>query len=105
MNRSNPVHLEMNCFKRSHAARRSRIEASARSHPMDHLSVYADRPVAFIGRYIRLRPMAHGIVLISVLGAVGCSVCTQYGIKLLVDALSRGTEGGGAVWFAYAVVI
>ena len=66
---------------------------------MADLCSYASRPLAFIFRYLRLRPLAHGAILIAVLGAVICSVCTQYGVKFLVDTLSRGATAD--VWTAF----
>lgn len=69
---------------------------------MEDLSRYADRPFAFIGRYVRAQPVAHGVILAAVLGAVGCSIGTQYGVKHLVDTLSQGTAAGNAAWFAFA---
>ena len=59
---------------------------------MENLSAYADRPIAFFARYVRRHGFAHAIILSSVAAAVLCSVMTQYGVKLLVDALtnSRG---------------
>lgn len=73
---------------------------------MDQLCRYASRPFAFLGRYVRLHPLSHTVILISVLGAVGCSVSTQYGVKALVDALSRGPGNGhAAVWGAFALLV
>ena len=51
---------------------------------------YAQRPFALLGHYIGTRPIAHAAILIAVLGAVGCSVGAQYGVKVLVDTLSAG---------------
>ena len=56
---------------------------------MAELCGYASRPLAFIFRYIRLRPLSHAVILVAVLGAVACSVGTQYGVKFLVDTLSE----------------
>ncbi|HEY1723185.1 MAG TPA: ABC transporter transmembrane domain-containing protein, partial [Magnetospirillaceae bacterium] len=64
-------------------------------------SDYASRPIAFLLRYLLTRPIAHIVILVSVLGAVGCSVATQYGMKYLVDTLS----GSGAIWTAFAVLV
>ena len=72
--------------------------------PMQDLSVYAHRPLAFSTRYIRLRPISHAIILAAVLGAVICSVSTQYGIKLLVDALSSPERDTSAVWSAFSIL-
>jgi ATP-binding cassette subfamily B protein len=69
---------------------------------MAELCGYASRPLAFIFRYIRLRPLAHIVILIAVLGAVTCSVGTQYGVKFLVDTLSKGH--GAGVWTAFALL-
>jgi ATP-binding cassette, subfamily B, bacterial len=69
---------------------------------MADLCEYAHRPLAFIVRYIRLRPLSHGVILVAVLGAVACSVCTQYGVKFLVDTLAHGASAG--VWTAFALL-
>jgi ATP-binding cassette subfamily B protein len=66
---------------------------------------YADRPLAYLARYIRLRPVPHGVILLAVLAAVTCSVSTQYGIKFLVDALSAGPEGTVSVWVPFGVLV
>jgi ATP-binding cassette subfamily B protein len=60
---------------------------------------YAGRPLAFILRYVRQRPIAHTTVLSAVLAAVACSIGTQYGVKYLVDTLSHGASAG--VWTAF----
>ena len=43
-------------------------------------------------------------ILAAVLGAVGCSVCTQYGVKKLVDVLV-GRTTARAVWLAFALLV
>jgi ATP-binding cassette subfamily B protein len=63
---------------------------------------YAGRPLAFILRYVRRRPIAHAIVLAAVLAAVACSVGAQYGVKYLVDTLSQGATAG--VWTAFILL-
>ena len=57
---------------------------------MTDLCRYARHPFAFLGRYIAMRRVPHAIILVAVLAAVACSVSSQYGIKVLVDALSAG---------------
>jgi ATP-binding cassette subfamily B protein len=59
---------------------------------MDELCKYANRPFAFIGRYLRRRRIAHLAILIAVVGAVSCSVATQYGVKFLIDTLAQGPK-------------
>ena len=66
---------------------------------------YAHRPLAFFGRYAARRWLSHAVILAAVLGAVTCSVSTQYGIKFLVDTLAAGQDGGGRPWHAFAVVV
>jgi ATP-binding cassette, subfamily B, bacterial len=61
---------------------------------MDNACRYADRPIAFVARYVMMRPIAHAVIIIAVLAAVGCSVGAQYGIKVLVDTLAGGLYGG-----------
>src|SRR5262245_31571581 len=71
---------------------------------MDSVSDYAQRPVAFLLRYVRRRPVSHAAILLAVIGAVGCSVSSQYGVKFLVDTLST-RPGGDAVWLAFAFLV
>ncbi len=73
---------------------------------MDYLSGYAHRPFAFVMRYIRMRALSHSIIFIAILGAVACSVGTQYGIKNLVDGLSAGPANAGTlIWWAFGILI
>lgn len=72
---------------------------------MDHLSGYAHRPFSFVLRYLRQRPGTHAVILTAVLGAVACSVGTQYGVKSLVDALSGGPSQSGNVWLAFVLLM
>jgi ATP-binding cassette subfamily B protein len=65
---------------------------------------YADHPLAFMFRYVRLRPGSHLLILIAVMAAVACSVSTQYGVKYLVDTLS-GDRGGANVWAAFLLLV
>ena len=69
---------------------------------MAELCDYASRPLAFILRYVRRRPLSHAFILAAVLGAVACSVGTQYGVKFLVDTLSHGANAG--VWTAFVLL-
>src|SRR5262249_12737611 len=71
---------------------------------MEFLCTYADRPVAVFLHYLRLRPLAHAMILTAVLAAVTCSVSTQYGVKFLVDTLS-GRGGAEHIWTAFALLV
>ncbi|HUI13199.1 MAG TPA: ABC transporter ATP-binding protein [Xanthobacteraceae bacterium] len=69
---------------------------------MAELTGYVSSPLGFVYRYIRLRPVSHAVILTAVLGAVACSVGTQYGVKFLVDTLSGGANA--AVWTAFLLL-
>jgi ATP-binding cassette, subfamily B, bacterial len=69
---------------------------------MADLCDYAGRPLSFIFRYVRLRPISHTIIITAVLSAVACSVATQYGVKYLVDVLAN--HNGDGVWIAFGLL-
>jgi ATP-binding cassette, subfamily B, bacterial len=69
---------------------------------MADLCDYAGRPLTFVLRYVRQRPVAHAVILAAVLGAVVCSVGTQYGVKHLVDVLSN--HYGAGIWIAFGLL-
>lgn len=71
----------------------------------ENLCAYADRPVAFFARYVRLHRVAHAVILSSVGLAVLCSVVTQYGVKFLVDTLSHPARDTAAAWLAFVVLV
>src|SRR5947209_13253267 len=79
-----------------HPARNSQIEfpftLNRFAGLMDNLSGYAHCPFRFVLRYLRRRLAAHAVILSTVIAAVACSVCTQYGVKYLVDNLSAGSS-------------
>jgi ATP-binding cassette subfamily B protein len=58
---------------------------------------YAERPFALLARYVKVWPVAHAAIVMAVLGAVGCSVGAQYGVKVLVDTLSAGLYADGNI--------
>jgi ATP-binding cassette, subfamily B, bacterial len=72
---------------------------------MADLCRYSSRPLDFMYRFIRRRWIAHAAILTCVLVAVVCSVSAQYGVKLLVDALSEGIGGMRNVWIAFLMLL
>jgi ATP-binding cassette, subfamily B, bacterial len=66
---------------------------------------YADRPFAFIFRYVRLRILSHAVIVAAVLAAVGCSVTTQYGVKYLVDTLAAGSSAAQRIWPGFLLLV
>ncbi|MBS0525433.1 MAG: ABC transporter ATP-binding protein [Proteobacteria bacterium] len=71
----------------------------------DDICRYRGQPLRFLWRHARRRPIAHAVILLAVLGAVACSVSTQYGVKFLVDVLSEGPERAGSPWLAFSVLV
>ncbi len=65
------------------------------------LTRFRHRPIAFLRHYVMRNPWGHAVVLASVVLAVIASVSTQYGMKALIDAVSKGVGGGGDVWGAF----
>src|SRR5690349_6809902 len=72
---------------------------------MDNLSGYVRRPFPFVLRYLRRRRAAHVVIVSAVVGAVACSVGTQYGVKNLVDSLTAGSSQANNVWLAFAFLM
>jgi ATP-binding cassette, subfamily B, bacterial len=74
---------------------------------MEDVCRYADRPFAFLARYVNVRPLAHAAIVTAVIAAVGCSVGAQYGVKVLVDTLTGGIYVGTHVrdaWFGFLLL-
>jgi ATP-binding cassette, subfamily B, bacterial len=66
---------------------------------------YSDRPLAFLARYVRRRPLAHAVIFTAVVAAVSCSVGAQYGVKVLVDTLATGlTTHAKDAWLGFALL-
>src|SRR5262245_43889430 len=102
---STETHHRVRRFTR--ALRTNRPPNRGAQHRMQDLCRYADRPLAFVARYVRVRAIPHAAILLAVLAAVACSVAGQYGIKLLVDILSGGLSGANAAraWFGLMLVV
>ncbi|MBB3971774.1 ABC transporter ATP-binding protein [Hansschlegelia beijingensis] len=62
-------------------------------------------PKAFLWRYCKRWP-GHFIGLMTVVTVASCCmIASQYGMKLLVDAMEKPARGNEAVWFALAFFI
>jgi ATP-binding cassette subfamily B protein len=88
-------------WRRAEGCREPQEDATA----MSEVSRYAHRPIAFIFQFVCRRWIAHAAILASVLAAVGCSVSTQYGIKLLIDILANPAVGTNRVWSALGLLV
>ncbi len=69
--------------------------------PASEMTRFRHRPIGFLWHYVSRQPLGHAVVLGAVILAVMASVCTQYGMKTLIDAVSKGPGGGGDVWGAF----
>lgn len=69
------------------------------------LSRYAGQPIRLIWRYVARHKVAHAIIVVSVLGAVGCALASQYGIRNLIDTLPHGRAHPGSVVAAFLVLV
>lgn len=55
-------------------------------------------PGAFLWRYVRLRPWLFGTLGLLIVTAAACSVGVQYGMKLIVDAMSGDDRESRLIW-------
>ncbi len=65
---------------------------------------YRNSPIGFLLHYVRRHPWGHAVVLCAVLAAVVASVSTQYGMKRVIDVVSRGPSTGNEVWWAFGLL-
>ena len=71
----------------------------------DGLAVSLKNPLTFLWRYVKLWP-GHFIGLSTVvISASLAGVASQYGMKLLVDAMAQPPAGNTAVWYALAFFV
>src|SRR5260370_40274446 len=83
-------------LSRSIAFLLSRVRSRLGGFPaaMQDACRYSDRPLAFLARYVRRRPVAHAAILIAVVAAAACSVAAQYGLRALAVTLGGGVFVG-----------
>ncbi|WP_370636677.1 ABC transporter ATP-binding protein [Komagataeibacter sp. FNDCF1] len=62
------------------------------------LQRYRHRPLAFIGHYVRLHARWHAIITGAITVAVACNVGMSAIIRHLVNGMTEGSQGMGAVW-------
>lgn len=67
---------------------------------------YASRgPVMFLLHYVLCRWATHLVVLLAVIGAVGCAIGAQYAVKNLVDVLGLGKPSDFQLWTAVGILL
>ena len=87
-----------------------RLEAVARAGDAD-AALGAARPTwlggvgGFVAHYLRRRPWQGLALLVLVLGGSACAVGVQYGMKLMIDAMTAGAKHPNAMSVALAVFI
>ena len=59
----------------------------------------------FIAHYLRSRPLQFLVLLVLVLGASACGVGVQYGMKLMIDAMTAGVRHPQALYAALSIFI
>ncbi|MDX9874045.1 MAG: ABC transporter ATP-binding protein [Spongiibacteraceae bacterium] len=62
-------------------------------------------PVRFLLHYVRRRGWQFTLLFLLIIGAAGCAVAVQYGMKLLVDAMAGTDPQRAAVWFPLALFL
>jgi len=71
---------------------------------MPEISGYSERPFRFVRDTLAKYKLSHFVIFLAVLGAVTCSVSTQYAVKYLVDALAKSPRNQ-EVWVAFFFVV
>lgn len=64
-----------------------------------------DTPARFLWHYIRQRPWHFAGLLLLIIGAAGCAVSVQYGMKVLVDAMATDQRSEANVWLPLGLFI
>ncbi|HYZ40738.1 MAG TPA: ABC transporter transmembrane domain-containing protein, partial [Stellaceae bacterium] len=80
-----------------------RHPANGAGAPPPGAATFPRRPLAFLWHYIKRRPLLHLAAALSVIGAASFASASQYGLKLIVDAMAAGPEHAAKVWVALAV--
>ena len=67
---------------------------------------FARRPIGFLLHHMRPYAVAHIVIMAAVLGAVACSVGSNYAVKNLIDTLAGGPAQAEstAVWWAFGIL-
>lgn len=79
------------------------LSIPAGDEPRRGVAAFPRRPIAFLWHYIRRRPLLHFSALAAVLGAAASACAAQYGLKLIVDAMTQADGPTRALWLALVV--
>jgi ATP-binding cassette subfamily B protein len=61
------------------------------------------QPLRFLWHYVRRRRLLHFAALAAVMGAAASASFAQYGLKMIVDAMTQGPVQSGRLWWAVGV--
>lgn len=67
-----------------------------------HSALLPDTPARFLWHYVGQRPWHFSGLLLLIVGAAGCAVSVQYGMKMLVDAMATEQRSQANVWLPLA---
>jgi ATP-binding cassette subfamily B protein len=90
---------------RSTVGRDAARSGSERPAPEPGAAQFPRRPLAFLWHYVRRRPLLHIVALLSVMGAAAFASLSQYGLKLVVDAMASGDRAVTPVAIALGVFL
>jgi ATP-binding cassette subfamily B protein len=74
-------------------------------NPHSKVKLLPSKPLAFLWHYICVRPWHFGGLMVIIFGAASSAIAVQYGMKLLVDAMSGDDRAHTTVWFALGLLI
>ena len=75
------------------------------THAVDPRPPFPERPLLYVWYYLMRRRAAYGGIFVLTVGAALCAVGVQYGMRLLVDAMTQDGGSREAVWSAFALFI
>ncbi len=70
-----------------------------------HSTLLPDTPARFLWHYVGRRPWHFSGLLLLIVGAAGCAVSVQYGMKMLVDAMATDQRSQANVWLPLGLFI
>ncbi|EFF44101.1 ATP binding transporter 1 [Xanthomonas citri pv. aurantifolii str. ICPB 11122] len=70
-----------------------------------HSTLLPDTPARFLWHYVGQRPWHFSGLLLLIVGAAGCAVSVQYGMKMLVDAMATDQRSQANVWLPLGLFI
>ncbi|HTR07595.1 MAG TPA: ABC transporter ATP-binding protein [Paraburkholderia sp.] len=92
-------------MKDAGASTRGRAASRVRGRKAAILAGYAGRPLMLLWQYVAGHLLAHALILLAIVAAVGCALASQYALRNLVDALAGGRAHPRIVVDAFLVIV